>query len=765
MIKKEILEDAKEIINPNIYKSLYFLMKFIFLGKDKIKENIFKKLREFVSQLNFNGFNICLDEIENKRKKENKNVIIKSIHIIFNFVKSQNFLFASEIMENIIIMVISKGFKVPQSDFFGKYIYDGLNRIHEDYEKKLINDKWINNDALMTFLQLNEIIQKEDENDLTYIEDENKKVFINHNILFQILLNIIISKKINNIYNELKPKETKGNYTTSIYSQRSNRLNYNKKNNEIFGAATSLLISAYIYYHNFHNPLMNYTQKKSFLSNVPFSFELSEAGIDDKHLFIVIKPIRIDSRIAEIAMSRNRFGFEGILELRKALIFNKNIKKIYLNHCYVKSRYMHNFFYKLETFKNKNVETLDLSTNYFRSDVDIILTKLISTLRGLKFLNLSQNNLRNGIGAFFVALKNLYKKNETELETLILIKCHLDDISFYELGELLKSKYCKLSCLCLNWNSIPSDVNFFNSLKKNRSLKEIYLYDCNIGSEKIDEIERIISNTNLECIYIYHNDIHDFNQIIRIIHRNKIIKCREKSDLAEKPCFNNLNLKKNKCLNKNSEKIKLIKEGIEKTNLICLDILEILKNLKFENNKEPKKEKVGEKKEREKKYKAKEEEEEEGEEEKEECEGKEEIEEKDDNNREKEKSTNKYDEEIKEISKFIENIKKKYKKALKSKMINDREKSIIQKSLNEEDKKMFRDYELKIKNIINNYNSKFSLYIRKQAIALISKQKFKNEKEGENYLSKLINYIKLERIKKNNVDDIKNMEQKKLILI
>ena len=172
--------------------------------------------------------------------------------------------------------------------------------------------------------------------------------------------------------------------------------------------------------------------------------------------------------------------------------------------------------------------------------------------------------------------------------------------------------------------------------------------------------------------------------------------------------------------------------------------------------KKPKKEKVGEKKEREKKYKAKEEEEEEGEEEeeeegeeeKEECEGKEEIEEKDDNNREKEKSTNKYDEEIKEISKFIENIKKKYKKALKSKMINDREKSIIQKSLNEEDKKMFRDYELKIKNIINNYNSKFSLYIRKQAIALISKQKFKNEKERENYLSKLINYIKLERIKK-----------------
>ena len=111
-------------------------------------------------------------------------------------------------------------------------------------------------------------------------------------------------------------------------------------------------------------------------------------------------------------------------------------------------------------------------------------------------------------------MKKLYREKKTKLETLILVKCILNNNDFYELGELLKSKYCQLKCLCISQNIIPSEINFFNSLKKNRSLKEIYLYDCGINSEKSDEIDRIISNSNLEIIHLNANPIYDFNQFI-----------------------------------------------------------------------------------------------------------------------------------------------------------------------------------------------------------------------------------------------------------
>ena len=68
-------------------------------------------------------------------------------------------------------------------------------------------------------------------------------------------------------------------------------------------------------------------------------------------------------------------------------------------------------------------------------------SQTIVFLRGLKTLNISNNYLKCGLAPFFVSLKNLYRQKKSKLETLILFNCYLDDISFYELGELLKSKY------------------------------------------------------------------------------------------------------------------------------------------------------------------------------------------------------------------------------------------------------------------------------------------------------------------------------------
>ena len=75
---------------------------------------------------------------------------------------------------------------------------------------------------------------------------------------------------------------------------------------------------------------------------------------------------------------------------------------------------------------------------------------MISHLKGLKTINLSCNDIGIGLSSFFVMLKQLYRQGKTNLENLIINKCNLDKYSFYELGELLKCKYCGLKRLYLN---------------------------------------------------------------------------------------------------------------------------------------------------------------------------------------------------------------------------------------------------------------------------------------------------------------------------
>ena len=139
-------------------------------------------------------------------------------------------------------------------------------------------------------------------------------------------------------------------------------------------------------------------------------------------------------------------------------MFNKNIKIISFQECLISSLSLDTFNEDFILFNNYNVKELNLSSNLLKSDSDINLSKLITHFKGLKSLVLSNNTLKSGLGSFFATLKNLYRKNQSNLEELYLVNCELDDISFYELGELLKSKYCKLKCLCLNENKIPSII-------------------------------------------------------------------------------------------------------------------------------------------------------------------------------------------------------------------------------------------------------------------------------------------------------------------
>ena len=737
-------EDTKELIDPTIHKFLYALMKYIFYGKDQTKNDTRKKLNRFKEKINEDEyyksknfhFSIYIDESGGDVAREKMNCNLKNLEDILNFIRIHNFIMASEIIENIMIRLISFSFGSKSSDFFGKYIYNNLNLLRTD--KKIIL-RWILKEKLKYLFNngskdLSDILNYE-EITSNYEMDNKKKeanVFISECTFIQFLLKIHSVRCVLNIPKYLSNKNKYGSTIisqsqisflskTAISDMTSNYYNesclfYGPEigktgRNTVIPLALSMLISSYIYYQNRHSPLMNYKRKNN-LINIPFKYDLSEAGINDLYLGTIMSPIRIEPKIEIIELNKNNFGVEGILGMYKVIIFNKHIKRISVKSCGIKTKHLKYLLKNLRIFENKSIEELDVSSNYIESDADEYLVKILENLKGLKYLNLSYNNIKGGIASLFAEMKNLYRRKKTNLETLILINCRLDNHDFYELGELLKSKYCQLKCLCLSMNKIPSNINFFKSLKKNRSLKEIYLYNCGISSDKEDEINRIISNLNFEKLYLYANQIHDYNKYISIIYRNCLIKNKEEIENRnisyDKPCLFNLNINGTDCLNRNNNKNILIHKGIQKTNLSILDLTSVLNGYKIK--------KIGSK------------------------------------------------EYFDETNSIVEDLGKKTEenKALK-KEINNYKVDVEKLKKNIEYLDEFENID--IENIINNPNSKNKIFIKEEANKFKSSLSFNNKEEEKKKMEQFVDYISLKRIEKILEVKQKTIDKKKLILI
>ena len=725
--EKEYYINAKNIIDPNIHKFLYVLVKYIFFGKNYMSKTR-DKLVKIIKKLNIRS----LDEKILYKNRSN----ITDLEAILEFIKTQNFALASEILENIIIRVLSFAFKAKSDDFFGKYLYNDLKELKTN--KNIFKD-WIDTDLLEPlFNKTNKDLEYALENDKSFkkLEEPELAKKCRDSAFLQILYCIYKSKiYIDNKYdNSYSDNKTNSNATTTIngdftsfYSQLSNLFfgkNLGEKmRDKTLPVSFSILISTYIYHQNRISPFMKYTMKdekdktKVDLENLPFSYVLSEAGINDLYSATILSPIRLEPRVTEIELDKNRIDIYGMFELHKVLIFNKNIKTISIKNCGTKSKSLSTFNDNYTLFNNNNVEKLNISSNYLKSDADTNLSKLISYLKELKILILSNNILKSGLGYFFVTLKNLYRKKKTKLEELYLINCELDDISFYELGELLKSKYCKLKCLCLNENIIPSDINFFKALKKNRSLEEIYFYGCGINSEKTDEIDRLINNTNLQSLYLYTNKIHDFNQYLRIIYKTTLIKNEKeknnKSFFIDNPTLFNLNVNSADCYNQNNEKLDILLEGMKNTNLSVLDLSSVLKNVRNE----------------------------------------------------KHNMNFKYNKAVNKIKEYLSNKQLYYKYALKETEENKLNIIKYNKFLEDKDKKELGKFDSYIENIANDERFKNKIYILEKAKELISDLQIKNEEEKKEKLKKLVDYI---NFKKNKILLDKNekiLESKKMILI
>ena len=565
----------QSIINDNIYIFLYSLIKYIFLGNKNINSQL---LNDFI-----NIINKKIIKVETKYITKEYN--IKNLKNLFSFIQSQSKVFASDILEGLLIIIFSSVFNEETNESFEKLIFMDYKRINKLFMSNnctiinLFNSKIFFPEELQNIKIL---IESEDK----YEEKDNINKIIKDSPFYNLLQYIKESKlefleeKIKNL-NKHNHSEDNQYYNEQLLKEQFK----NKKLIRLF------LISVYIYCQNKKLLQEKEISEKNiinkyglnYLSSIPFNYKLENSNLIKIFSETVFSPIKIEPRISEISLSKNNLEFIALFELAKTLIFNKHIEKIHLDYSNIKYNYLEYFNFGFGIFDNYTLKELSLSCDEINKDSELFLAKLISHLKGLKIINLSRNNLNRGLTSFFILLKEFYAKNEINLETLFINNCQLDNSSFYELGELLKSPYCKLKKLCLNMNSIPDSINFFKKLKQNKSLEELYLNKTNINDNDINDIMKLIRNTHIQTLYLYNNLISNFDDLIRIIYTTKVIKYVDnKIDennskiINDQTYMENLDLSENKIIHKNEKNVKLLFEIKNQTNLSCLDLSHIL---------------------------------------------------------------------------------------------------------------------------------------------------------------------------------------------
>ena len=588
--KKHLIKDPKAIIDESIHLFLFALFKKIII-KSKKSSLLEKKLNDFVKTIN-------AKIIKDKERQINFEYSITNLKNILLFVKSQNNIFAGDIIEGILIYTFSYAFYSDIDNSFGKYIYSNLSKIKDrnnyDLSYMFKPDNFVPDELknIKSLLLIDTSIW-----DIIYKSTDEKQA----NCVLLNFLSLIYKEKFIIINNQKNNKSmiyiNKGDFNNHKLSQKiyeqikdnsTTVLDRDTSSNSIMSFLSyniplllnrSFFIKVFIYYQNKNSPLMDYIHEKDNKAWIPFNYELKGAYIEGSFASTVLSPTRIEPRINKISLSQNNLRENGLYEIGKDILFNKNIKKIDLNSSLIRNYFLEYLNTSLGIFVNYSVENLNLFFNYLRENGEEYFAKLLSHFKGLKVLILSCNDLKKGLTSFFIVLKKLYRKKEISLETLVLNKCLLDDSSYYELGELLQCKYCKLQKLYLIGDVLPYNINFLKKLKKNNSLTEIYLNKTDIGNNNVEDILRVINNTDIRYLYLYKNKITNMSDLLRIIYRTKIVKEENNyldNKIDEESFLINLDLSNNDIYFNNKNYINLLNKIIDESCLYCLDISHIL---------------------------------------------------------------------------------------------------------------------------------------------------------------------------------------------
>ena len=623
-IFQQILINAKTHIDRSLYSYIFMLVKYIFLGnkgiKNKEKEKqIITKLTNMTNNINKNFIKIEAKFI--KIQPLDEAYSLKNFINILNFIKTQNSMFAGDIMEAALMLTFSFCFETDKTKEFGKYIYVNISRLRDTSYHDL-SDWFKKGESLFQPLELKDFKELLDK-DVYLGDSENKNKIANPNAtLLQELITEIIRYKFNFI------SSNKGNSKTFDFIN-SGKLDLIKlfldKFRDMKNMSSNLtmvdkdftsnsiafiyyylfegekippikmircfLTAIYIYYQNEHSPLMKYINPKIDSSGeelvpIPFAYSLRGAFVEGRFSNIIISPIKLEPKISIVNFGQNNIREWGLFELGKSIAMNPNIKSIILKISLLRGYYLDFFNAGLSIYDNYNIEDLNLSMNYLKEESAYSLVKIISHFKNLITLNLSANDLKGGPKHIFIYLKDQFRKGKCKLENLYLNNITIDDSAFYELGELIKSRYCKIKRLSLGGNNKSNVVNFLRQVKYNRNLEELNIFKCGFRNTDIDDICRIISNTNIKHLNLFKNDFKHFGKCLSIIFRTKLMKNQNKTKATEKnenefidrsASLMTLDLSNNMVEILNSEHINLINNIVQdNSTLSCLDISHIV---------------------------------------------------------------------------------------------------------------------------------------------------------------------------------------------
>ena len=586
-----IINDSKLLINKEIHKFLFFLLKNIFLGDDS-NTQINRYLKKWINNINSKI-------IKRKSKYISFDYSIENFKNILCFTKSQNKKYAGDIIEDILIIIFSKGFNIDKDKSFTKYIYYNFNNL----DKMLYDD--LSNCFNYKIFRPKEL---EDIKFLFYLERNNSVIY---NLLLDIFLikyfkpvKLCKYRDIIEYHNSFLNYSSKAFLKRGIHFNDSDILGQNSNPEEVLSFNNPILddgyeekkvdwpqviraffISVYIYYQNKNSPLMKYikpnfnsTKNESELAYIPFEFNLSQAEIEERFAPIIFAPLRIEPRITKIVLPWNSLGKFGLNELFKTLLFNKRIKSIDYSHVLSHSYEFPFVDYGFGMFQDHSVEELNLSSNFINSNCEENIAELLRHFKRLKTLIFLKNEVGNGFSWFFILLKKLYKKRKIKLENLFFNKCRLDEASLYELGELLKCKYCQLKKLSIVNNGLPYNIHFLKKIKYNKSLEELHLSRDDISDDEASNILKIMSNSNINHLYLGKNKFYIFSNFLKILSRTKIIKDKNEKKIKSnhKSLLMNLDMSNINYFWKNAKQIQNFSKIIKNTSLECLDISHIL---------------------------------------------------------------------------------------------------------------------------------------------------------------------------------------------
>ena len=127
---------------------------------------------------------------------------------------------------------------------------------------------------------------------------------------------------------------------------------------------------------------------------------------------------------------------------------------------------------------------------------------------------------------------------------------------------------------------------------RNKSIEELYMYNCNLNDSFYNEIVQLIISGNLNVVSFYKNNFTDFESILKIIDLTTInsFKSNDLNGKKEKMTENqlmNLDLSVNPIKKETitSKYIEIFENICENTNL---NILDVSQNINGENPKLPK---------------------------------------------------------------------------------------------------------------------------------------------------------------------------------